>query len=181
MRENLWYRQSMEGLLLRGVGARMTPTLEERLVALGIELRALRPSYPSPVVKQAVDAVAEHLFADLADAYAHRAVGQLFIVGYGKTFVGAAMLAMMRVIGPRLTLERMQRNFRTGTNFIETRFTSLGPQSAQVWFNDSAGMPEFYAGIIEAGAAYTGASDTRVGCQAHDDGSCTIQVDWAEA
>lgn len=158
----------------------MTPALERQLAGLGIELRALRPSYPSPVVKQAVDAVAEHLFAELAGAPAQRSVGKLFIAGYGKTFVGAAMLAMMRVIGPRLTLERMQRNFRTGTNFIVTQFTSLGPLSAQVWFNDSAGMPEFYAGIIEAGAAYTGARDSKVSCRPHDDGSCTIQVDWAE-
>lgn len=177
--EKLWFQHSIEGLL-RGLTGRVTPQLTARLLEVGIDAKKLLPGYGRDVVRDAVRAIAAEVFPSLPPEQAERETGKLFIQGYGRTLVGASMLQLMRIIGPRMTLERMQRNFRTGTNFVETRFTSLGARAAELWFNDHSGVPEFIAGIIEGGAAHTGAKGARVTISARDEVSCTLRVDWEE-
>lgn len=177
--EPVWLQHSIEGLL-RGLPGRMTPHLQGRLREVGVDVKALVSAYSRETVARAVGVIADELFPSLEPAARERETGKLFIRGYGRTLVGASMLQLMRIIGPRMTLERMQRNFRTGTNFIETRFTSLGPRAAELWFNDHSGVPEFYAGILEEGATHTGAKRATVTVIGRDERSCTVRVDWEE-
>lgn len=177
MSEKLWFQSAVEGLLLRGVGARMTPTLRSKLRDLGIDLDRLEPAYSQATMAKAVDVVATELYAGRSRDEGLRELGRVFMRGYAETFIGAAMVQIMRVIGPRRTLERMQRNFRNGTNFIETKFEAVGEREATLWFNDVSGMPAFYAGILEEGGRMTGANAT-VAVESATDASCTFRVSW---
>ena len=38
-------------------------------------------------------------------------------------------------------IERMQRNFRTDNNYVETRFQQFGPEHVELWFNEVNGLP----------------------------------------
>ena len=180
MSEKLWFSQSLEGLFLRGVGDAMTPALRAQLLELGIDLTRLQPAYADEVVTKAIRLTAVALFGGKPEAEALRHVGALFMKGFAETLLGRAMVQFMKVIGPRRSLERMQRNFRTGGNYIETRFTSLGKGRAEVWFNDVSRIPDFYAGIIQRGGEFAGATDLRVAFAPQTDASCAFLVDWTE-
>ncbi|MEW5741358.1 MAG: DUF2378 family protein [Myxococcota bacterium] len=180
MSEKLWFQQSIEGLFVRGVGELMTPALRDQLRALGLELDRLQPGYPADLVSKSIRVTAAELFPTLPEPEALREIGALFMRGYTETLIGRAMVQLMRVLGPRRTLERMQRNFRTGANYIETRFRSLGPGRVELWFNDVSGIPDFYAGVMTAGGRQTGARNVRVACSPATDASCTFLVEWDE-
>lgn len=180
MTEKLWFSQALEGLFVRGVGADMTPALRQRLLELGIALTHLRPAYGIEVVARAIRAAGEELFPGQPEAQALRQVGALFMRGYAETLIGRAMVQFMRIIGPRRSLERMQANFRTGGNYVETRFTSLGPGIAEVWFNEVCGIPDFYAGIIARGGAFAGARELEVTFEPPTGDGCTFRVEWKE-
>jgi len=176
MSARLWLPHSIEGLF-RALAGRITPPLAEQLAAVGVT------PHSGPVDTQsmcaAVRLISGALYGSLAPAVAERELGRVFVRGYGRTLVGAALLQFMRMIGPKASLERMQRNLRTGTNFVETRFTSVAPGVAELWFNDDGGIPEFFAGIVEEGAKYTGAKQATVEVVARDEsGAFTIRVAW---
>jgi uncharacterized protein (TIGR02265 family) len=175
--EKLWFSQSIEGLFIRGVGEAMTPALRAQLLGLGIDLERLKPAYPNDAVVSSIRLSGEALFPGKPEPEALREMGKLFMKGFAETLIGRAMVQFMRVIGPRRSLQRMERNFRTGGNYIETRFTSLGERKAQVWFNDVSGIPDFYAGIIERGGQFAGARALQV---TFDAGTSAFDVNWTE-
>ncbi|MBK7862413.1 MAG: DUF2378 family protein [Archangiaceae bacterium] len=180
MSERLWFQQAIEGLFVRGVGEAMTPTLRARLVALGIDTAALRPGYDADVVTRAIRLTAAELFPGRSEGEALREMGALFMRGYVETLLGKAMIQLMRVVGPRRSLERMQRNFRTGSNYIETRFTSLGQGKVELWFNDVSDIPDYFAGVMIAGDQMANAPNIRVSFTRGGAASCTFLVEWDE-
>lgn len=179
MSERLWFQSSVEGLFVRGVGSAMTTSLAARLAAIGIDLNALAPAYPAAVMTEAIHMTVAELFPERTSAEGLRELGRVFMRGFGQTFIGAAMVQFMKVIGPRRTLERMQRNFRNGSNFIETRFTAVDERTATLWFNDVSGMPEFYAGILEEGGRTTGTADVAVSFTPGEGADCTFRITWS--
>lgn len=176
--ERLWFQASVEGLFVRGVGEALTPALSLELRALGLDVERLQPAYPAELMTRAIKLTAATLYPERTDAEGLRELGHVFMRGFGQTLIGRAMVQFMRVIGPRRSLERMQRNFRTGSNFIETKFTSVDANTATVWFNDVSTMPEFYLGIIEAGGRASGAEDISVTHAAGPGSDCTFTVSW---
>lgn len=178
MPEKLWFSQSIEGLFVRGVGDRMTPALRAQFI--GIDVKNLQPGYDDAVVTRAIRLTGEVLFADKPEPEALRAMGALFMHGFAQTLMGKALVQFMKVLGPRRSLQRMERNFRTGGNYIETRFESLGEGKAQVWFNDVSGIPDFYAGIIQRGGEFAGARDMLITFEPVTNTECTFVVNWKE-
>lgn len=178
MAERLWFQQPVEGLFLRGLGPRLTPELVQVVRAQGIELANLRPAYPIEQVRGSLEALAPTLFPSATREQALREFGRIFLRGYAQTFIGSAMVKLMKVIGPRRTLQRMTANFRTGSNFIETRFTSLGPTEAEVWFNDGADMPEFFAGVVDQGSDFLALTRSTVELLPDTPPAFRLRVTW---
>ena len=180
MVDKLWFSQSIEGLFVRGVGDQMTPALRAKLLELGLDVKNLQPAYDDAVVTRAIRLVGSTLFADKPETEALRATGRLFMKGFAQTLMGKALVQFMKVIGPRRSLQRMERNFRTGGNYIESRFESLGEGKAHVWFNDVSGIPDFYAGIIQRGGEFAGAEAMTITFAPVTKAECTFVVDWKE-
>ncbi len=179
--ERLHFAQVVEGLWVRALAGRIGPELNRELIAAGLDLtRPLLPAYPAEKISQWVRLTSRSLYPHLDETEAQRRLGGDFFRGFTQTLIGKALVAMMKVIGTRRSLERMQRNFRTGTNFIDTRFTSLGKGRAELWMNDVDGLPAYYAGIVEEGGRATGARDMKTTWEHHADGGCTYQVTWSE-
>lgn len=156
----------------------MTPRLQTELLALGIDLQNLRPAYPSEACSRGVRLAAAQLFPRVGEVEAVQQLGELFLDGYGETLVGRALIQLMKVIGPMRSLQRMQRNFRTGSNYIETRFTELAPTKAEIWLNDTSGIPSFWAGVMTSGGRLTNAESIRVRFTSGADGSATYVIEW---
>lgn len=157
----------------------MTPVLRAELKALGVDLAAIPPAIPAELMTQVIRKTAAALYPTEASAQAERRLGVVFMNGFSQTLLGAAMAQLMKVIGPRRSLERMQRNFRTGSNFIETKLTVIDERTFTLWFNDVCEVPEFYAGIIEQGGRTAGADGVSVEATPEAGRACSYRVSWS--
>ena len=174
----MWFQQSVEAIFFRAFGERLSPDTLEALRRLGIDQLHPRPTYPLLAVAQGIRVVAADVFPNLTREQALHELGEAFVRGYEQTFMGTAILQLMRVIGPTRSLQRLQRIFRTGGNYMDTRFTSLGPRKAEVWVSDVSGLPTFYGGMITRGGVYAAARGLRTTCTPGRDDSCTYLVEW---
>jgi len=177
MADKLIFAQTFEGLL-RALGPRLDARMADELRKAGIDPAAeLKPAYPLSVFQQMIRLVGEAVAPDQpADAQTF-AAGRAFMDGYAQTMVGRAMLGMMRVIGPRRSLERLSRQFRTGNNFSETTLRELGDGEYELWVNQVS-LPGFYRGIITAGLERAGAKDVTVDLATHADTAATFRIRW---
>ncbi len=179
--ERLHFEQVVDGLWHRALEPRLSPALRAALLEQGLNLDApLEPAYPAEKMHDWVVLTASSLYPTLAQDDALKQLGVDFFKGYTSTFIGAAMKTMMRVIGTRRSLERMERNFRTGNNFMQTRFTALGAGEVELWFNDVNRLPAYYAGMLEEGGRATGAADMKVTWKLDLPTGCTYRVRWSE-
>jgi uncharacterized protein (TIGR02265 family) len=177
MTEKLIFAQTFEGLL-RSLTGKLTPRLATGLRERGFDPAvALLPAYPQPVFTEVVSFLARELHPGLPPEAAICALGRGFMDGYGETMVGRAMMAMMRLIGPRRTLERVSRQFRTGNNFSETRLTPIGATEYHLWVNEVR-LPGWYIGILSRGLELAGGKDVKVELIHRDEAGGNFRVRW---
>lgn len=179
MSEKLIFLQTFEGLV-RAYGTRFTPELLTNFKLYGFDPERLLPAYPQKSFIEVVRLLGRALHPGLSEDDAIREVGRGFINGYEDTLVGRAMLAMIRIIGPRRTLERLTRQFRTGNNFSDTRLTQVSASEYQLWCNEVR-LPGWYQGIVSRGLEVAGAKDVTVEFVNRDDsGGGTFLIRWAD-
>lgn len=177
MTEKLIFAQTFEGLL-RSLAGKLTPQLTEGLRHRGLDLSlALLPAYPLSVWIEVLSFVARERHPGLALDAAVAAVGRDFMDGYAETMVGRAMTAMMRLIGPRRTLERVTRQFRTGNNFSDTRLTEVSATEYRLWVNEVQ-LAGWYVGILSRGLELAGGKEVKVELLERDAGAGTFRVRW---
>ncbi|MEW5739602.1 MAG: DUF2378 family protein [Myxococcota bacterium] len=179
MSERVVFSHTIEGLFVQALGARVTPELKARLKSAGLNLDAkLLPAYPFEVWMKVLELTCQALFPDLPTDQAMFRVGESFLDGYQHTFLGRAVLGMIRVLGPRRTLLRSTQNFRSGNNYTETKITEVDVNIIDLWMNEVGPWPTFTAGIIHAALKAAGA-EPRIDILDHDGHACTYRVSWA--
>jgi uncharacterized protein (TIGR02265 family) len=177
----LVFAQTFEGLFHRAYKGQVTPALRERMRAHGVDLdRPLQPAYPVEAWNAALLETARALHPDLPLEAAYQKVGERFLEGFGETLIGSAMMALLRTVGYRRALARMERNFRTGNNYIRSHMVERGPTEVDVHFEDMREPPGFFTGIFLAGARMTGAQGVRVECERTGELQCRFHITWAK-
>ena len=175
--EPMVFSQAVEGLL-RALGTRLDDAAKDHLRVLGLDVRArLEPAYPLPVWTQVMRFSSTLVAPGRAPGEQMFELGRRFIEGYAETIVGRAMLTALKVLGPRRTLERMSRNFRSGNNYTQTKLDAHGPTDFTLWFNEVK-EPEFYRGMLTAGIDRSGAHTVVVKTITHDASGATFSVKW---
>ena len=175
--EQVVFEQGVEGLV-RTIGPRMTPQLKARLAGVGLKVDApLLPAYPLDTWMKCLFVAAEELWPGVPPDQALFQLGEEFIDGYRQTFLGRAMLGLIRVIGPRRTLQRATRNFRTGNNYTESKVTELGPKSLDLWMNEVGPYPTFTQGIVTAAVRASGVA-VKLEIKEYDGHACTYRCSW---
>jgi uncharacterized protein (TIGR02265 family) len=163
----------------RSLRDRLTPELKAKLRAEGLDLdKKLAPGYPFEVWVRVVDVVAEGLYSGLSQAEAHWKLGEDFLRGFAETVIGRAMFGVLRLLGPMKAFARMERNWRSGSNYVETKFTALNPTCAEVWMTGVDGRPWFNAGIILEGGRQIGVKNLRVEIVRCVADEATYRVTW---
>ena len=177
--EKVVFEQTIEGLFVRALGPQLTPGFKQRLAAIGLDVDArLRPAYPFDVWMKSLEIAASELYPTQPTTEAMFKVGTHLIDGYKETFLGRAVLGMIRVLGPRRMLMRATQNFRSGNNYTESRVTDVDPHTLELWMNEVGPYPTFTAGIIHAALAATGVTP-KVVVKDHDGHACTFVCSWA--
>jgi uncharacterized protein (TIGR02265 family) len=178
MVQRLPFEQVIDGLWNKGLSGRLSPELREGLKRLGLDLsKKLDPAYPAEQMRDWIRLTAQTLYPGLPADEAQHKLGCESFRGFTTGGVGAAMREMLRAVGTKRALERMQNNLRTGNNYMETRVRELGPNELELWLKDANGVPAYYAGMIDEGARATGVADVRTTWSLDGD-ACTYRVVW---
>jgi uncharacterized protein (TIGR02265 family) len=177
--EKLVYSHSIEGFL-RAVRPVLDSALTEELRVLGIDTsRPLLPAYPVDVLRNALVVGARRMSPGAADADALVALGRRYVEGYSETMVGRALKTAIRLIGPRRTLDRLAKQFRTANNYSETTVTHHAPGRSELWCNDVT-HPNWYIGLISGTIEVAGAKNVKVTLRSHDAAGAVFDVTWAD-
>lgn len=173
------YEQTIEGIFVRGCSAAMTPRCKERLREVGVDLdRKLLPAYPFDVWMAALVVAADELYPSCPPEEAQFKLGERMMHGFNETFLGRAVLSVLRVLGPVRATHRTSQHFRAGNNYTETQVRELGPGHMELWMNEVGPLPHFTRGILQAGLAATGAKDCAVEVADYDGHGCTYKLTW---
>lgn len=176
--ERLIFGHSVEAFG-RAVRVVLDEGLTLELAGLGIDLRRpLLPSYPVDTFRAALLAGARKLSPGLPESQQLFNLGTRYADSYGETLVGAALKVGIRLLGPKRTLDRLARQFRTANNYSESRVTSLGPTSAELWCNEVT-HPEWYRGLISRMLTVAGATEVSVTLSQQDAAGALFVVRWA--
>lgn len=179
MNEKLVFNASMEGLV-EAVRSDLTAKSRARMKGVGFDCDAkLLPAYPAEQWASVVKVLGEELYPGLAPPEGHRRLAIRTVDVYAKGMIGAAMFAVAGVLGPDRTVRRMTRNFRTGSNFIETTCVEVAPHTYDIGFNDVSGVAGFYGGLLEGGFLKVGAKSLSVLLQGDHTPGAVYRVTWA--
>ena len=173
----LVFSPTVEGLF-RALGPLDADT-RAKFRAIGFDPARLEPAYP---VDQyvAMQRLAVEVFAgDMPFDLGIETLGRRFVDGYGETLIGRAVLASLKLLGPRRTLERLTRTLSTGTSFFETKLTEPSPGVRQLWLNRVT-YPGWYVGLIRRGLELAGAQDIDLKVLNHEGPGLglTLEVRW---
>jgi uncharacterized protein (TIGR02265 family) len=160
----------------------MSESSYEVFKALGVDAKkALHPGYPLEQWLEVMRAAAKLYSPKAPPAQAFTALGRRFVDGYGETMMGEAMLARVKVMGVRWTLDRMSRNLSTGSNCFVTQVTAIGPNELELWVN-LVTHPEFFFGLVARGLEIAGASQAEVSLSSHEGPGkgASFRVRWVE-
>jgi len=172
----------VEGLFVRALGTRLTPTAHARLRQAGLDLdQKLESTYPLEKWKDFLRIAADHVYAGLPLEAAYYAMGERFMEASAETLTGRALLSVMKLAGPMRTLGRAGRTFLANNTFSEVELTEKGPTSAELRVNDVlADMPTFAAGVLSRSLELVGAHNVVAVPEAFDGTACTFHVRWSE-
>jgi uncharacterized protein (TIGR02265 family) len=149
--EQIEFSQSVEGLFIKGLGHRLTPDIRQSLREAGLDLdRPLRPGYPAADFHRWVELLASALHPELERDEALRLVGRLAVTGLEQGLVGKAVAAGFRLIGPRRSLQRVDRAFKNNNNYQVAKVLALSENEARISMAYVFGIPTYYQGVFEA-------------------------------
>jgi uncharacterized protein (TIGR02265 family) len=174
--EQVVFASSMEGMWR----ALQPPTPGEAaaFARAGIDGKKFQAAYPLIQYTDLLDACGVGRFGHLEPLQRFTEVGRLFMVGYKKTLVGQALIAVLRVLGPRRMLDRMTRNFRTANNYTEVTLEPVSP-TQHVLRITHVTRPGLFIGLLEKGLTYAGAKGLSVTLLEHQEKVARYEIRWA--
>lgn len=168
----LVFDTAIEGFV-RAYRSRLTPELKAEMTSLGIDPDQLAHAYHLEVFERVFKRVGEVLYPELDDTERWRRIGRQFVQGYVETSIGRTLLMFAKALGPRITLEKMARAFRTGSNHVAAEARRLGPAELELhtwmvqpfvesWRGRSTLHLVYRQGILEGTLVALGVSDGTV-------------------
>lgn len=180
--ERLVFSPSVEALLIRGVGDRLTPQLKRELVKLGFDIdQPLLPAYSATAWQKAVDLIATELYPDVSMPQAQRSLGESTVHGFERTTLGKAMVAVSKLIGSRRALMRFAGSSRSSNNYSRMEARELSPNEIEFLCMPYDGWPEFVAGCLTALVEMTGGKSPKSTIVSHDRDTerLVLRISWA--
>lgn len=172
---------TIEALFVKALNGKLPPKAKEELRDAGLDVeKKLLPAYTFEQWKRFLAIGAKGAFPHLAPEQAHQELGRLLIDGYRNTFIGRALFPLLNLLGPRRGLDRLSRSFRSGNNYTETRFVEVGPNTYDLWMNETTEYPQFMQGIILEGTRDYKCESFQAVILKKDSEGVTFRISWKD-
>jgi uncharacterized protein (TIGR02265 family) len=173
------FGSSVEGLFIKGLGARLTPELRERLKnEAQLDLARLQTAYDLATWKRALALTADIVHPGVPRDEAYERLGADLSRGFFDTFLGRAVHTVIKLIGPRRTLLRTERNLRSGNNYTECSFIEHAPNHIETVINEGTELRHAMTGVVREALLYAGAKNLKVQLLRFDDQNSTWDISW---
>ncbi|MFZ5445249.1 MAG: DUF2378 family protein [Myxococcota bacterium] len=150
MSQRLWFQNAVEGLFVRDLKSVLEKQHRSELKARGIDLERLVPAYPVDVFRGALELVGPLVAPGQSPFEQQRELGHRLTRGYFDTLLGHAMAKVVALVGPERGLTRIDRNFRSITNYLDVKVLEKGAGVANVRFSPTDGLTGLLLGISQA-------------------------------
>ncbi len=174
--ERFVFPSLVEGYM-KGIGERFSPELKQKLKSAGLDVAKLPPAIPVHEMERYMDLISSHAWPTVTREEQMRLLGLSAIRGWQSGLLGSATSAMLRVLGPRRTLTRLDRAFSTTNNFNKATTQFVDDKEALITVNDVQDRPTYWVGIFQAGLEILGL-DGVVTIDAQQAPSATFRVKW---
>ena len=166
------------GLFDKGLAGSVTPELEARLAAEGIDLKNLKLAYPCPVWVRGLEVTASELYAGevLSDAL-HKLGARVVKTLKEKGVVKGPMITMGKFMGPKRVLKQLHNQPVRGADFLRIEVVEKGRQHLELHFNDGA-IGDFIAGALEAVVEMLGGRQPSVRATLTTPERCILDLEW---
>jgi|GEM_PF-2828070 uncharacterized protein (TIGR02265 family) len=161
----------------KGLGERFTAQTCEKLKAAGLDVEHLPPAIPARDMAKYKEIITLGAWPELPEHERLRLLGLWMIRGWQRGLLGSAATRLLRLLGPKATLSRLDRVFSTTNNFSHARTEFVGEREALIVVNDVEDQPTYWVGIFEAGLEILGL-DGAVSVVLHRPGEATFRVSW---
>ena len=141
--ERLVFPSLIEGYM-KGLGPRFDDALKRKLKANGLDVAKLPPAVPANDMLAHMRTIAAHGWPDEPELEQLRLLGLSAIRGWSTGLLGSAASAMIRLVGPRRALNRLDRAFSTTNNFNRAKQAALWIPSLNTW-SRKANKPNCFA------------------------------------
>ncbi len=162
---------------VKGLGERFTCETRAKLAAAGLNLEALPPAIPARDMAKYREIITLGAWPGESRDERLRLLGLWMIRGWQRGLLGSAATQLLRLVGPRATLARLDRVFSTTNNFSRARTTFLGDKEVLLAINDVEDMPTYWVGIMEAGLEMLGLEGA-VTIDSRQPDEVTLRVTW---
>ncbi len=166
------------GLFEKGLTGAVTPELEAHLLAEGIELRALRDTYPYDTWVRGLEVTAAELYQGevLSDAL-RKLGGRVVTTVKHSGLIKGAWLTMGKLMGPKRVLLQIHNQPVRGADFLRVEVREKSSKHLEVQLNDGA-LGDFIAGALEAVLEGLGAKRPKVLPRITTPERCVLDVTW---
>lgn len=149
--ERYFFPTVPEGMMSGLSGVTDVVALKAHLKAGGLDIDRLPPAIPALVFREHIRQTAQFVWPDLLEMEALRLTGYHYANGWKETALGRAAAPLLPLIGPKRTLQRLERVFRTGDNFTRPQTEFLSDNQARVTIHETLGLEGFWLGILQGG------------------------------
>ena len=171
------YDHTVDGLFYKALRERLTPAVQRKLKALGIDVEGKPKSVPHADWVKALELAANELFFGTVDDR-FRQLGHCVMIHHDKTVMGKAVIAVMKLIGPARVLKRVNSTLRSGNNYVQAQFAPTGPTSWEGPVNECNGNPNYIAGVVQQGLIISGGKNVKVEAVGFDGHSAHFRISW---
>ena len=164
--------------LVRALGPTLSEPAKAHFKAAGVDFDArLVAAYPLETWLASMEIGSELLLPGETREKRFFNLGHRIVASFAETMIGLALVALMRVIGPRRALERMTRNLRAANNFTETSVRLLGDTQCEVTCSPVFSA-DFFRGLFTGSVEVSGGHEVKVEMLSLNEGTGVFSVQW---
>jgi uncharacterized protein (TIGR02265 family) len=154
------FKGPIEALYQRALRDRIDAGFKERLRSLGLDLdRPLLAAYPYETFRAVFTATLVQLYGPSPSIEQQREFGVRWTESFFETFLGTAILGVLKLIGPRRAMLRSAQNYKNVNNYSDAKVVELGPGHFELWLSDGDDWPEVTAGSLQRSVELAGAKN----------------------